>query len=37
MGAWGTAIYSDDIAMDIRDIYKEMLGDGDKVKYFSHN
>lgn len=28
MGAWGTAIYSDDIAMDVRDIYKEILGDG---------
>lgn len=28
MGAWGTAIFSDDIACDIRDDYKELIGDG---------
>lgn len=28
MGAWGTAIFSDDTASDIRDDYKDLLGDG---------
>lgn len=28
LGAWGTAIFSDDIACDIRDDYKELIGDG---------
>jgi len=28
MGAWGTALYSDDVAMDIRGLYKELLGEG---------
>ncbi|MDF2679107.1 MAG: hypothetical protein K0R47_297 [Brevibacillus sp.] len=28
MGAWGPAIFSDDIACDIRDEYKDLLGDG---------
>ncbi len=28
MGAWGPAIFSDDTACDIREDYKELLGDG---------
>jgi hypothetical protein len=28
LGAGGIAIFSDDIACDIRDDYKELLGDG---------
>lgn len=28
MGAWGTAIFSDDVACDIRDDYKELIGEG---------
>lgn len=28
MGAWGTGLYSDDIACDVRDDYKDILGDG---------
>lgn len=28
MGTWGTALYSDDMARDIRDDYKDLLGDG---------
>lgn len=28
LGAWGTAIFLDDIACDIRDDYKELIGDG---------
>jgi hypothetical protein len=28
MGAWGTALYSDDVALDVRDLYKELLGEG---------
>lgn len=28
MGAWGTAIFSDDTACDVRDDYREFLGDG---------
>ncbi|WMI68176.1 hypothetical protein [Mangrovimonas sp. YM274] len=28
MGAWGPAIYSDDLACDIRDDFKELIGDG---------
>ncbi|MEI6521345.1 MAG: hypothetical protein WCO98_15110, partial [bacterium] len=28
MGAWGTAIFSDDIASDIRNDYKDLIGDG---------
>lgn len=28
MGCWGTAIFSDDVACDIRDDYKELIGDG---------
>lgn len=28
MGAWGTAIFSDDIACDIRDEYRDLIGDG---------
>lgn len=28
MGAWGTGLYSDDTACDVRDDYKEILGDG---------
>ena len=28
MGAWGSAIYSDDLACDIRDSFKELIGDG---------
>jgi hypothetical protein len=28
MGTWGTAIFSDDLACDIRDRYRQMLGDG---------
>ncbi len=28
MGAWGTAIFSDDTAADVRDDYRDLLGDG---------
>jgi hypothetical protein len=28
MGAWGTAIFSDDAARDVRDSYLDLLGDG---------
>ena len=28
MGAWGTAIFSDDTACDIRGEYRELIGDG---------
>ena len=28
MGAWGTAIFSDDTAADIRGDYKDYIGDG---------
>jgi len=28
MGAWGTAIFSDDLALDVQEDYKELLGDG---------
>lgn len=28
MGAWGVSIFSDDLACDIRDDYKELLGEG---------
>lgn len=28
MGAWGTAIFSDDLALDLQEDYKELLGDG---------
>jgi hypothetical protein len=28
MGTWGTAIFSDDLAADIRDDYRDYLGDG---------
>lgn len=28
MGAWGPALYSDDLACDIRDDYKMLIGDG---------
>lgn len=28
MGTWGTGLYSDDTACDVRDDYKEILGDG---------
>jgi hypothetical protein len=28
MGAWGTALFSDDVACDIRDHYRELLEDG---------
>jgi hypothetical protein len=28
MGTWGTGLYSDDIACDVRDDYKDILGDG---------
>jgi hypothetical protein len=28
MGTWGVGIYSDDVACDVRDTYKEILGDG---------
>jgi hypothetical protein len=28
MGTWGTGLYSDDMACDIRDEYKDILGDG---------
>ena len=28
MGAWGPALYSDDLACDIRDDFKELIGDG---------
>jgi hypothetical protein len=28
MGAWGTAVFSDDTACDIRDSYLDLLGDG---------
>jgi hypothetical protein len=28
MGAWGTAIFSDDVACDVRDVYRELLVEG---------
>ena len=28
MGVWGPAIYSDDLACDVRDDFKELIGDG---------
>lgn len=28
MGAWGTAIFSDDLAADVRDSFREHIGDG---------
>src|SRR5579864_956359 len=28
MGAWGTGIFADDNAADLRDEYRQMLGDG---------
>lgn len=28
MGAWGVALYSDDMASDVRDDFKDYIGDG---------
>jgi hypothetical protein len=28
VGAWGTALFSDDIAWEVRDLYKDLLADG---------
>ena len=28
MGAWGTALFSDDTACDVRDSYIDLVGDG---------
>jgi hypothetical protein len=28
MGAWGTAIFSDDTARDIRDEFRDLIGEG---------
>jgi hypothetical protein len=28
MGAWGTGLFSDDVAADVRDGYRELIGDG---------
>ena len=28
MGAWGTAVFSDDTACDVRDDYRDLVGDG---------
>ena len=28
MGTWGTALYSDDLAADLRDEFKDAAGDG---------
>src|SRR5215469_10167451 len=28
MGAWGTAVFSDDTACDVRDNYVDLIGDG---------
>lgn len=28
MGTWGTGIFSDDLASDIREDFKELIGDG---------
>lgn len=28
MGTWGPGLYSDDTACDVRDDYKDILGDG---------
>ena len=28
MGTWGTAIFSDDIATDVRDVFTDMIGEG---------
>jgi len=28
MGTWGTALYKDDTACDVRDDYRDILGDG---------
>jgi hypothetical protein len=28
MGVWGTALFSDDTAADVRDDYRDMIGDG---------
>lgn len=32
MGAWGTAIFSDDVACDVRDTYRDLLSDGCSEK-----
>ena len=41
MGAWGTAIYSDDIALEIRDTFKEIIIEGfnefDATEYLKEN
>lgn len=36
MGAWGTGIFSDDDACDIRDKYKELIGDGFNGEEATH-
>jgi hypothetical protein len=28
MGAWGTGLFSDDIACEVRDFYVDLIGDG---------
>src|SRR5262245_51539144 len=28
MSAWGTAVFSDDLAADVRDAYRELIGEG---------
>jgi hypothetical protein len=28
MGAWGTALFADDVACDVRDAYRDLLGEG---------
>ena len=28
MGAWGTGVFSDDTASDVRDNYLDLIGDG---------
>src|ERR1044071_4951326 len=28
MGTWGTALYSDDLAADLRDEFRDLIGDG---------
>lgn len=31
MGTWGTALYSDDLAADVRDTFRDAIGDGSPV------
>src|SRR4051812_5672648 len=28
MGTWGVAVFSDDLAADVRDVYRDLIGEG---------